>query len=271
MPRPSLARILAPLCVILALAAPADAEELAIVGTGDGMPVLATVGHAFSAEHPEIQVVVPPSIHSSGGIRAVILGQAVLGRIARDLKPEEKAHGLLMTPVFRQPAVFYAHPGTGVTAVTVDQVTKIYAGEIDNWREVGGRDLRIRVVTRESVDSTLGVLRETLPGWKDLRFLERSKLATTTQDAIETVATVEGAIGFGPYSVDLEKKVTVLDLDGHKPISDGYPSAVTLSLIHREATLTRSAADFLAFMFTAKAQELVRRHGALPIPARLSN
>ncbi|HKH34400.1 MAG TPA: hypothetical protein VKA80_09620 [Beijerinckiaceae bacterium] len=74
--------------------------------------------------------------------------------------------------------------------------TKIYAGEIANWREIGGRDLRIRVVIREEVDSTLGVFRETLAGWKGLRFLERSKLATTTQEAIDTVQTVE----FGPYS-----------------------------------------------------------------------
>lgn len=268
MPRPRPARTLSALSLVIALAAPAAAGELAVVGTGDGIPVLKAVGEAFSAENPDIQVVVPPSIHSSGGIRAVIQGQAVLGRIARGLQPDEKAHGVIATPVFRQPAVFYAHPSAGVAGLTVDQVTRIYAGEIVNWREVGGADLRIRVVTREQVDSTLGVFRDTLPGWKELRFLERSKLATTTQDAIDTVTTVEGAIGFGPYSVDLEKSVTVLALDGHKPTSEEYPSVVTLSLIHREETLTAPAAAFLAFLFTPKAQQILRQKGALPVPVR---
>jgi phosphate transport system substrate-binding protein len=256
----------------LALAAPAFAvEELPVVGTGDGIPVFKAVGDAFSADNPGTKVTVPPSIHSSGGIRAVILGQAVLGRIARALKPEEKEHGLVATPVFRQPAVFYVHPSTGVTNLNADEVTRIYAGEIVNWREVGGRDLRIRVVIREEVDSTLGVFRQTLAGWKDLRFLERSKLATTTQEAINTVQTVEGAIGFGPYSLDLEKRVAVLALDGHKPTAPEYPSAVTLSLIHREATMNEPAAAFLDYMFTEKAQELVRRNGAIPVPVRKSS
>jgi phosphate transport system substrate-binding protein len=247
----------------LALAAPAfAAEELPVVGTGDGIPVFKAVGDAFSADNPGTKVMVPPSIHSSGGIRAVILGQAVLGRIARDLKPEEKEHGLVATPVF------HVHPSTGVTSLSADEVTRIYAGEIVNWREVGGKDLRIRVVIREEVDSTLGVFRQTLAGWKDLRFLERSKLATTTQEAIDTVQTVEGAIGFGPYSLDLEKRVAVLALDGYKPTSPEYPSAVTLSLIHREATMSAPAAAFLDYMFTEKAQELVRRNGAIPVPVR---
>ena len=260
------------LALALALAAPAvGADELPVLGTGDGIPVLKAVGDAFSAEHPSTKVLVPPSIHSSGGIRAVILGQAVLGRIARELKPEEREHGLIMTPVFRQPAVFYAHPSSGVTNLTVEQVTKIFTGEIANWREVGGRDLRIRVVIREEVDSTLGVFRSTLAGWKDLRFLERSKLATTTQEAFDTVQTVEGAIGFGPYSLDLEKRVTVLSLDGHRPTAPEYPSAVTLSLIHREATITEPAAAFLDYMFTEKAQELVRQNGAVPVPVRKSS
>jgi phosphate transport system substrate-binding protein len=267
------ARILAALgcAFVLSVAPGLAADELAVVGTGDGIPVFKAVGDAFSSENPATKVAVPPSIHSSGGIRAVILGHAVLGRIARDLKPEEKEHGLIATPVFRQPAVFYVHLATGVTSLSAEEVTKIYAGEIANWREVGGRDLRIRVVIREEVDSTLGVFRETLAGWKGLRFLERSKLATTTQEAIDTVQTVEGAIGFGPYSLDLEKRVTVLALDGHKPTAPDYPSAVTLSLIHREATMTGPAAAFLDYMFTKKAQELVRANGAIPVPVRKSS
>jgi phosphate transport system substrate-binding protein len=69
------------------------AADLAVVGTGDGLEVLRAVGAAYTADHPETGVWVPPSVHSSGGINAVRAGTAVLGRIARPLSLEERAEG----------------------------------------------------------------------------------------------------------------------------------------------------------------------------------
>jgi phosphate transport system substrate-binding protein len=247
------------------IASPALAGELPVVGTGDGIDVLTAVGAAFSADHPEITVRVPPSIHSSGGVRAVHYGTHVLGRIARLLSDNEKALGIVETPVFSLPAAFFVHHTAGTADLTVDQVTRIYAGEITNWKDVGGADLRIKVVRRENVDSTLNVFRNTLPGWKDLVILERSKTATTTQDAIDTVAEVEGTIGFGPFSRDLEKKVVVLRLSGIYPADPKYPSGITLSLIHREATITEEARHFLDFMGSAKAHAVIEQLGAVPL------
>ena len=77
-------------------------------------------------------------------------------------------------------------------------------GKILNWKEVGGADVRIRVVRREDADTTLIVLRASMPGWKDLAITEKSKLAMTTQEATASVREVPGAIGFGPFSKDLE-------------------------------------------------------------------
>jgi len=45
------------------------AEKLAVVGTGDGMEILRAIGTAFTSENPGITIDLPPSIHSSGGIR----------------------------------------------------------------------------------------------------------------------------------------------------------------------------------------------------------
>jgi hypothetical protein len=67
---------------------------------------------------------------------------------------------------------------------------------------------------------------------------------------------VEGTIGFGPFSRELEKYVVVLKLDGSYPTDRTYPSAVTLSLIHREETITDEARCFLNHRFTPKAQAL---------------
>jgi phosphate transport system substrate-binding protein len=259
------ALLVAMLCAA-ALTSAAHAESLKIVGTGDGIPVFRALGAAFTAKNPDTTILVPPSIHSSGGIREVGTDREILGRIARPLKNDEKTLGLQVVPVFRQPAVFFAHPSTGVKNLSPEQLVKIFSGMAMNWQEFGGADLRIKVVRREEVDSTLSVLRDTLPGWKDLQFNpDRSKLATTTQDAIASVRTVPGAIGFGPFSADLDAGLVVLHIDGVAPVDLKYPSAVTLSLIYRETTVTKPALGFIDFIFTPQGNAIIRENGAIPL------
>ena len=66
-----------------------------------------------------------------------------------------------------------------------------------------------RVVRREDSDSTLTVLRASMPGWKDLTITDRSKMAMTTQEATASVREVRGAIEYGPFSKDLEAGLTI--------------------------------------------------------------
>jgi len=251
--------------VWLAGAASATAGDLAVVGTGDGLEVLRAVGAAYTADHSETAVLVPPSVHSSGGIAAVRSGTAVLGRIARPLTLEERAEGIIEVPVFRLPSVFMINPAANVRHLTSEQATGIFRGEITNWQEIGGTDLRIKVVRRDEADSTLKVLRATMPGWRGLEVTEKSKLAATTQAASDLVSELPGAISFAPYSRSLEANLVVPELDGRHVTDAEYPSAVTLSLIYREATVTEAALDFVRFLFSPKARTLIRNFGGIPV------
>ena len=244
------------------------AGDLAVVGTGDGLEVLRAVGAAYTADHPQTSVFVPPSVHSSGGIAAVRSGTAVLGRIARPLTLEERAEGIIEVPVFRLPSVFIINPAANVRSLTAEQTTRIFRGEITNWREVGGTDLRIKVVRRDEADSTLKVLRATMPGWRDLTVTEKSKPAATTQEAVDLVTEQPGAISFAPYSRSLEPGVTVPEIDGRHVTEPDYPSAVTLSLIYRDATVTEPALGFMRYLFTPKARTLIRNFGGAPVRAQ---
>jgi phosphate transport system substrate-binding protein len=98
-----------------------------------------------------------------------------------------------------------------------------------------------------------------------------SKTATTTQDAFDTVEMVEGAIGFGPYSRELEKRLTVLRLDGRHPTAPGYSSATTVSLIHRNETVTKAALEFIDFIFSDEGQKVIHESGAQPIARQLTD
>jgi len=260
-------RIICSLALVLwASPASADATDLQIVGTGDGIDLLRALGADFMQQLNTVRVEIPPSIGSGGGIAAVGAGKAVLGRVARKLTESEIASGIIYKPIARLPSSFFAHPGVGVTALTSDQLRSIYAGHVANWSELGGVDLRIRVVRREDSDSTLTVLRQMMPGWKDLEITEKSKTATTTQEAIESVRDVPGAIGFGPFSPALEPAVTVLKIDGHHPLDPGYPSSVELALIYKDPSVTPAAREFVDYATGAKARAVISKLGSVPVP-----
>lgn len=250
---------------VLSLCSSLHAGDLSVVGTGDGIDLLRALGAAYTADYPDTNVIVPPSIGSAGGVAAVSSNKEVLARIARPLSASEKEVGLVATPVFRLPSAFFVHRSAGVSKLTSAQLADVYRGKITNWREVGGSDVRIKVVRREDVDSTLQVLRESMPGWKDLVITEKSKTAVTTQDCINTVKEVEGAIGFGPFTKVLEMELAVLDIDGHHPTDRDYPSAVTLSFVHKESTVTPDAKRFIGYATAAKAKTVLTSMGAVPI------
>jgi phosphate transport system substrate-binding protein len=256
--------IVAAVAVSLA-ASSAFAEQYRVVGTGDGMDVLTALGAAYTADNPGSMVVIPPSIGSGGGIAAVGSEKEVLGRIARPLSPTERQLGLVATPVFRLSSAIYVHPSVGISGLTSEQLRDIYAGEIINWSEVGGNDLRIKVVRREEADSTLLVLRQSMPGWDKLDITERSKMALTTQESIETVRKVRGAIGIGPYTKLLEPETKVLTIDGRHPTNPLYPSAVTVSYIHKKSTVTPGASAVINYARSSKASTLLQAMGAIPV------
>ena len=258
--RPALAMVIA----LASLQALAGASELSVVGTGDGIELLRALGAAYSADNPQTAILVPPSIGSGGGLAAVGGDKEVLARVARQLTDSERALGLVSTPMFRLPSAFFVHRGANVSNLTARQLADIYAGKIVNWAEVGGANLRIKVVRREEADSTLTVLRQSMPGWKDLPITEKSKTAVTTQDCINTVKDVEGTIGFGPYTKALEMELMVVSIDGKYPTDRDYPSAVTVSLVHKQATVTPDAAQFIAYVKTSKAKTLLTSMGGVP-------
>ena len=258
-------RLLAGPVAALSLGASAYAGDLSVVGTGDGIDLLRALGSAYMADNPETNVIVPPSIGSGGGIAAVNAEKEVLARIARPLSDSEKEAGLVATPVFRLPSAFFVHRGAGVSGLTSAQLADIYRGKITNWKDVGGADVRIRVVRREDQDSTLLVLRQSMPGWKDLAITEKSKTAVTTQEGFSTVKEVDGAIGFGPFTRALEAELVVLKIDGRYPTDRDYPSAVTLLFVHKATTVTTDAKRFIDYVKAAKARTFLSSMGGVPV------
>ena len=243
----------------------ANANELKVVGTGDGLEMLKAVAVVYSARNPKVRINLPPSIGSGGGILAVGSQTERLGRVARPLKPTEVKFGLEYIPIARIPSAILVHKSTGITHLTSKQLRRIYSGEVRSWAEFGGADMKIKVVRREEADSTLAVLRASMPGWSNLKITDRSKTAVTTQDALNTVRRVPGAIGFGPYSRALDFEVNVLKIDGKAPTDPDYPSAVVLALIYKNGKIDADTRAFVDFCLSSEAAQVISNYGGVPL------
>jgi phosphate transport system substrate-binding protein len=249
---------------LFAITTSVSAGELVIPGTGDGLEMLRHLAAAYTAKHPDTNVIVPPSIGSGGGKIAVEQDRASLGRVAVPLSAADEAVGMVAVSIVRVPTVFFTHPSVRIDNLSSHHISEIFAGNIRSWADVGGPDLRIRVVRREEADSTLQVLRATMPDWKDLVFTDRSKTAVTTQEAFETVSNYEGAIGFGPYSKTIEQQFHVLKINGRHPTSDEYPSFTTIRLIFKRQHVSEEALRFIKFAGSAEAAQIFASYGGVP-------
>jgi phosphate transport system substrate-binding protein len=114
---------------------------------------------AYSAQNPEARLSVTGG-GSGTGIAALINGTADIANASRRIKEEEiaNAEGNGITPVehvVAQDAIaIVIHPSNPVDQLTIDQLSEIYRGNITNWREVGGEDRPIVLLSRESNSGT---------------------------------------------------------------------------------------------------------------------
>ncbi len=157
-------------------------------------------------------------VGSSAGIKAAIDGSADIGMSSRELKDEEK-EGVVETVIAYDGIAVVVHPSNGISDLTKAQVKDIFEGKITNWKEVGGIDKDIVVVTREAGSGTRGAFEEIL------KLLDENKASTIVETAVvgegtgaimAAVASKEASIGYVSEGY-LNDTVKPLSIDGVKP------------------------------------------------------
>jgi phosphate transport system substrate-binding protein len=252
-------------CFMLLFPGTVLAETLTIPGTGDGTSVLRALAASFNKQNPDIQINIPKSIGSGGGVKAAGQGGATLARVARGIKSKEEKYGLTYLPFAKVPAVFFVTKDISVSFLLSEQICDIYSGKVKNWVEVGGPDLPIRVVRREAGDSTLSVLKKSFPGFDQVNITDTALLATSTPEIFKLMSDENHAIGFGPYDVAKNENVQVVSVDGRAPTFSGYPSVTTLAFVYQEKNLTSEAKRFIEFATSKAANLPIIVAGGIPL------
>jgi phosphate transport system substrate-binding protein len=240
-------------------------EELVIVGTGAGMTVLEAVGKTFTEKNPEISIVVPKSIGSGGGIKAVGTDAYIIGRVARDISEREKRYGLIQHPLAKLPIVFYINESVSIENLTFEQACSIYSGESRKWEDIGGGQGPIRVIRREDGDSSLQVFFNTLPGFKAIIQTRISKVTYTDQETIKNCVHQENSIAYGTLSnVKNISGIRILSLGNRSPFKNGYPHVGPIDLVYKKKNYSGSLKKFIEFIPSDAATKAIIKAGALP-------
>ena len=266
----TLAAIFLLLCI-----SPVKAETLEIPGTGAVEILLTKLAVEFNTLNQGNRVVVPPSVGSSGGIRLVGEGDDILGRVARPLKEDEKKYGLTYLVFAKDPVLFALNRKIGIQGLTRDQLINVFSGKVNNWQELGGKDYPVRLLVREPDDSSFLIIKEHISAFQKINFPERSKFLYHDNEMMEMLQKYSTVIGWltGSSLNTISQDVIGLALDGVEPtaeniINGSYPLSGDYALVFKEEKLTPLARNFIDFLSSKEAVQILQAEGVIPVGTR---
>ena len=227
--------------------------------------VIGYLSEAYMEENSGVKVTYNPT-GSGAGIQAVSEGRCDIGLSSRDLKDDEKST-LEGTVVAIDGIAIIVNPQNGVEDLTVEQIGKIYKGEITNWSEVGVSDGPIVLIGREAASGTRDGF-ESITDTKDS--CKYAQELTSTGDVIQTVSGNPNAIGYASLAA-VKDTVKVLKVEGVSPskatIQDKtYKIQRDFVLVTPKGKeLSAAAQKFFDYATSKDADDLIEKAGAIPV------
>lgn len=247
-------------------AATTASGSVATDGSTSMEKVIGALGEAFTKANPDATFTYNPT-GSGSGITAVSEGRCDIGLSSRALKDEEKSQGLVETTLALDGIAIIVNKENTVEDLSLDDIAKIYTGEITNWSEVGGEDADIVLIGREAGSGTRDGF-ESITGTSD-SCKYRQEL-TSTGDVITTVSSNPGAIGYASLAAvkDTVKKVSVDGVEAtEETVKDGsYKVQRPFVLVTKDGTeLSEAAQAFFDYATSKDAADIISAAGAVPV------
>ena len=227
--------------------------------------VIGYLSESYMEENKNVKVTYNPT-GSGSGIQAVSEGRCDIGLSSRDLKDDEN-QTLDQTVVAIDGIAIIVNPENNVENLNVEQIAKIYTGEITNWSEVGANDAPIVLIGREAASGTRDGF-EAITNTKDK--CQYGQELTSTGDVIQTVASNPNTIGYASLA-SVKDTVKVVNVDNVAPsketIQDGsYKIQRDFVLVTKKDTpLSPEAQNFFDFATSKDADTLIEQAGAIPV------
>ena len=251
----------------------AYAKEINVSGSTSVARVMDVLAEEFNTSHDAAYIAVQ-GVGSTAGITMVKKGIAEVGMSSRYLTEGEYTEDLAVLPIaFDGLAVVVNHTNI-VDNLDREQLYDIYKGKITNWKEVGGNDRRIAVVTREassgsrySFESLLG-LTKVIKG-RQVSDINPNNLVVNSNSMVKTIVTHNPhAIGFiSEGSVDSsikELKFEGVEATPANISAKKYELSRPFFILYKKDKLSKDGNDFVKFVQSKRGQELIHQYGYTP-------
>ncbi len=260
------------LCVGLMVSVPTfAAKSLTIKGSTTVLPIAQSCAEAFMDMHSDVNI----SVQGGGsgvGIASLIDGTCDIADASRPIKDKEvevaKENGVeaYENAVALDGIAVIVHPSNQVDGLSIEQIKKIYTGEISNWNEVGGKKMKITVISRDSASGTFETFNELALDKERVR--PDSLLQASNQAVAQTVSRTPGAIGYVGLGY-LSSAVKGVDVDGVEPTNGNVVNG-SYKLARKLFMYTNGAPEgivksFIDFVLSEEGQELVKKAGYVPL------
>jgi phosphate transport system substrate-binding protein len=260
--------------LLLAWSLPAAAATTVVIkGSTTVLPIAQVALEAYMKAHPGVNI----SLSGGGsgeGIKALIDRSTDIANSSREIKDKEAASAREkgIQPVENVVAIDaivpIVNPRNKVKGLTIDQLSQIYQGKITNWKEVGGDNMTIVVVSRDSSSGTY-------ESWGHLvlngaKVTPKAQLQASSGAVVQTVSKNRFAIGYIGLGY-LNRSVKGLSVNGIQAsaqtvLAKTYPVARPLYM-YTNGQPKGEVAGFISFILSPAGQKLVEKEGFVPVQA----
>lgn len=237
---------------------------LSMNGSTSMEKVIKAVNGAFMEKNKGVTVNL--NLTGSGtGIQEASEGKCDIGNSSRKLKDEE-AEKLDATVVGLDGIALVVNPVNKLEDITLQDLAKVYSGEITNWKELGGDDKAIVVIGREDGSGTRDGFESIVMGDKEPKYAQELE---STGSVINAVATTDGAIGYASLA-NVDETVKALKVGGVEATEENVKSG-TYEVQRPFICATLKGSDnklvkaYLDFILSEEGQALVLAQGAVPV------
>jgi phosphate transport system substrate-binding protein len=239
---------------------------LKIAGGTAHIPVMKEAAKRIMRRYPDITITVAGG-GSGVGIKQVGEGLVAIGNAGRKPKDGEMAKYNLRIHKWAIDGVgVVVHPDNPVQSLSTQQLKDVYAGKINNWKDLGGPDHAVALYTRDEASGTRSVF------WK--KALEKSDISEKAL-FVPSNGAMKTAVANDPYAIGyvsvghMDDSVTPVALDGVAPTLETVKSGeytVARGLYSNTLGEPQGLAKlFIDYLFSPEGQKIVAENGFIPV------
>jgi phosphate transport system substrate-binding protein len=245
-------------------------EEILVGGAAAMVPFMQELATAHQVKHPADRFgFVTESLGSTGGIKATEAGRIAIGLTARPLHAGESKK-LVYRLIGRTPLIVGVHRDVTVNSLTESQICDIFAGRIRSWKEVGGDQSQIVVLTRNE-DGTKESFRANIKCFKSLKEGPDAIIMPTVDAMSDALIRRPATIGLTDLAVLLQVQggFKALAIEGLAPTVDTMRGG-KYKWVKEFGVVTAGAPQgsvkrFLDFAAGPEGERILTRHGVVVV------